>query len=278
MTEGRVAVVTGGGRGIGRAIARAFAERGVRVVVASRTASELEETAALVPDAMGSFPCDVSDPAQLGALFEFVRTEHGRLDALVCSHGIYVGGVEALEIPLEQWDRIMSVNLRGVFACAQEAGRLMRHGGRGGRMVFVSSQNGQASQTGAVPYDVSKAAVDGLTRALALELAKDAITVNAIAPGWIRTEMAAAELEQLEGEGLVMNPLGDVGTPEQVALAAMWLADPENAFTTGAVVNVDGGQTAMLPMPWKPEDARRAARSDPPDRPWSDVAKQSNRF
>ncbi|MBS1882427.1 MAG: SDR family oxidoreductase [Actinobacteria bacterium] len=251
MQDERVAVVTGGGRGMGRAIARAYAERGTRVVVASRTVAELEETAA-ASDLITAFACDAAEPDQVEALFEFVRAEHGRVDALVCCQGVYQGGVRAFDLPLEQWDHTMAVNLRGVWLCAQAAGRLMRDGGRGGRMVFISSMNGLASQTYAVDYDVSKAAVNGLARALAVEFAPEKITVNAIAPGWIRTEMSAAELAELESEGLVMNPLGEVGTPEQIALATLWLTDPGNGFVTGTVVTVDGGQTAMLPLPWNP--------------------------
>src|SRR5690349_16515517 len=134
MSEERVAVVTGGGRGMGRAIALAFAERGIKVVVASRTAAEVEETAARGPG-IHAFPCDASDPEQVDALFAFAAEELGRVDVLVCAQGIYEGGVEALEIPIEQWDRIMAVNVRGILLCAQRAGRLMRDGGRGGRMV-----------------------------------------------------------------------------------------------------------------------------------------------
>jgi NAD(P)-dependent dehydrogenase (short-subunit alcohol dehydrogenase family) len=247
---------------MGRAVAHAFAERGARVVVASRTAAELERTAALA-EGITAFPCDVADPAQVESLLSHVREELGRLDALVCCHGIYEGGIEALEVPLEQWDRTMAVNVRSMLVCAQLAGRLMRDGGRGGRMVLVSSMNGQASQTHAVAYDVSKAAVNGLARALAVELGRDGITVNAIAPGWIRTEMSAEELGELEAGGLVMNPLGEVGTVEQIALAAIWLTDPGNGFVTGAVINVDGGQTAMLPMPWDPSGAAAGPGATP---------------
>jgi 3-oxoacyl-[acyl-carrier protein] reductase len=196
--EQRVAVVTGGGRGMGRAICLALAEQGLRVVAASRTASDLEETTALGGDAVGSFVCDVADPAQVGALFAHVAETFGRLDVLVCSQGIYQGGAPALEISLDQFDRTMSVNLRSAFLCAQHAGRAMREGEEGGRIVFISSMNGQASQTHAADYDASKAALNGLTRALAVELAPERITVNAIAPGWIRTAMSSAEIEELE--------------------------------------------------------------------------------
>jgi NAD(P)-dependent dehydrogenase (short-subunit alcohol dehydrogenase family) len=248
----RVAVVTGAGRGMGRAVARAFAERGLRVVAASRTLAELEETAAGAAGEVRPFACDLADPARVEALFEFALAELGAVDVLVCCHGVYVGGSPALELPLEQFDRTLAINLRSILDCAQRAGRAMRATGRGGRMVFISSMNGRAAQTMAVDYDVSKAAVDALARGLAVELAPDKITVNSIAPGWIRTEMSAEELVELEGKGLVMNPLGEVGSPEQIALATLWLCDPANTFTTGTVITIDGGQTAMLPMPWDP--------------------------
>ncbi|MBS1887450.1 MAG: SDR family oxidoreductase [Actinobacteria bacterium] len=250
----RVAVVTGAGRGMGRAVVHAFAARGVRVVAASRTLAELEETAAAAGGEVRPFACDAADPAQVAALFEFAVAELGGVDVLVCCHGVYLGGSPALELPLAQFDRTLAINTRSILDCAQHAGRAMRAAGRGGRMVFISSMNGQAAQTLALDYDVSKAAVDALARGLAVELAPDKITVNSIAPGWIRTEMSAEELVELEGKGLVMNPLGEVGTPEQVALATLWLTDPANGFTTGTVITIDGGQTAMLPLPWDPTD------------------------
>lgn len=254
MEDTRIAVVTGAGRGMGRAIAHSLSERGVRVVAASRTLAELEETAASAPGDVRPFACDVAEPAAVEALFEFTAAELGAPEILVCAHGVYLGGSPALQLPLEQFDRTLAINLRGVLTCAQQAGRAMEAAGKGGRMVFISSMNGQASQTMALDYDVSKAAVDALTRALAIELAAAKVTVNAIAPGWIRTEMSAEELVELEGRGLVMNPLGEVGTPEQIALAVLWLTDPANGFTTGTVVTIDGGQTAMLPMPWDPAE------------------------
>lgn len=252
LVDGRAAVVTGAGRGMGRAVVRAFAARGVRVVAASRTLAELEETAAGATGEVRPFACDLADPAQVEALFEFAAAELGALDILVCCHGVYLGGSPALEMPLAQFDRTLAINLRSILDCAQHAGRAMQATGRGGRMVFISSMNGQAAQTRALDYDISKAAVDALARGLAVELAPDKITVNSIAPGWIRTEMSAEELVELEGKGLVMNPLGEVGTPDQIALATIWLTDPANSFTTGTVVTIDGGQTAMLPLPWNP--------------------------
>lgn len=255
MGQERVAIVTGGGRGMGRAIASALADQGTRTVVASRTPADLEATAAAGGGSILSFACDASVPEQVDALMEFTLKKLGAPDILVCAQGVYEGSKPAFDLSLEQFDRTMAINLTSCFYCAQSAGRAMRDAGKPGRIVFISSMNGLQSQTQAVDYDVSKAALLGLARALAVEWAPVDITVNAIAPGWVRTAMSEDELEHLEGEGLIMNPVGKVGTPEQIAKAALWLTDGDNEFVTGTTVTVDGGQTAMLPLPWKPEHA-----------------------
>lgn len=237
---------------MGRAIAAALTAKGTHTVVASRTPEELAESVAAAGDLADSFACDVAEPQQVDDLIRFVLDKHGRIDVLVCTHGTYQGGSTAYDLPLAQFDRTMAVNLRSCFYVAQQAAAAMRDRGEGGRIVFVSSMNGLASQTNALDYDVSKAALLGLTRALAVELAPQAITVNALAPGWVRTSMSEGELVHLEGAGLVMNPLRTVGTVEDIAGAAAWLTDPATNFVTGTTVTVDGGQTAMLPLPWDP--------------------------
>jgi NAD(P)-dependent dehydrogenase (short-subunit alcohol dehydrogenase family) len=248
--DGRVALVTGGARGIGFGIAQRLHAAGARVALASRTQSDLERARDQLGggDGVRIHRCDVSSPANAAQLVRSVVDELGRLDVLVCSHGVYLSTRSLFDITPDEYDETMAINVRGTFFCAQAAARAMVDQGDGGRIIMISSMNAIASLDGAVDYDTSKAAMHGLTRAMAIELAPHGITVNAIAPGWIRTEMSVGELEDLRG--MVMNPSSKVGEPADVARAALWLADPDNSFMTGGVVVLDGGQTAMLPLPW----------------------------
>jgi 3-oxoacyl-[acyl-carrier protein] reductase len=251
-TPNQVSVVTGAGRGMGRAIARALARQGHTVVAVARTRADLMETAACPAGAgrVVAHPADVAEPDAIEAVFGEVLRTYGRVDVLVCSHGTYQGGISGFDLSLAQFDATIRVNLRACLHCAQLAGRAMRDAAGGGRIVFISSMNGDAAQIGAADYDTSKAALNGLTRALAVDYARFGITVNAIAPGWVRTPMSEPELLELDRRGMVVNPLHRVGEPEDIAHAVLWLTDPGNSYTTGAVIRVDGGQLAMLPMPW----------------------------
>jgi NAD(P)-dependent dehydrogenase (short-subunit alcohol dehydrogenase family) len=244
--EGRVAVVTGGGRGIGRGIASRFLELGAAVLVASRSASDLEEAVALLDSSgrIAATECDVSDAAQVDGLFELCMSRFSRLDVLVCSHGIHEGVHSVLEYPLERWDEMMAINVRGTFLANAAAARIMVNQGGGGRIINITSTAALASVPHEAAYDTSKGAVQSLTRAVALDLAPYGITVNAIAPGWIETPMLPPAIRD-EFVG-VINPLRRFGRPADIAGAAAWLADSESGYVTGSTIVVDGGQLAAL--------------------------------
>jgi NAD(P)-dependent dehydrogenase (short-subunit alcohol dehydrogenase family) len=248
----KVAIVTGGGRGIGRGIARRLVEMGAKVVVASRTAADVEETCSQI-SSLGSIeaaPCDVSDRDAAKGLIRDVRARHGALDMLVCSHGVYDADSPFLDLSEEQWDRTIGINLTGNFTLAQTAARTMVADKNPGRIVFISSINGIASEPGCSDYNTSKSGLHGFARSIAYDLAPYGITVNVVAPGWVRSPMSAPYLSEdvLAGRQR-FNMTGRVGEPEDVAGAVGWLVDPSTSYVTGTVIAVDGGQSAMLPMP-----------------------------
>lgn len=249
---GTVAIVTGGGRGIGRGIARSLLEADARVVAVSRTEADLEETRNELSTSgqLEVHPLDVSDRSAVEALFEAVRERHGSLDALVCSHGVYDAEQPFLELTDDQWDETLSINLRGAFICGQTAARIMATDKTPGRIVIITSINGLAAEPACADYNASKAGLHGLMRSMACDLAQHGITVNAVAPGWVRSSMSAPYLTEdiLTGRQR-FNLVGRVGEPEDIGRAAAWLCAPETSYVTGAVLVVDGGQTAMLPMP-----------------------------
>jgi gluconate 5-dehydrogenase len=250
--EGKVAMVTGGGRGIGRGVARALLAAGGRVEVTARTASDLDETVSLLSPLgeVAAYPCDVSEAGQVRALIADAVERFGGLDILVCSHGVYNAERPFLELREEDWDRTMAINLKGTFLCGQAAARVMVEQARKGRIINISSINALASEPACSDYNASKGGVNALTRSMAFDLGRYGITVNVVAPGWVRSPMSAPYLtEDILAGSQVMNVVRRVGEPEDVGGAVVWLADPSTSYVSGATIVIDGGQSAMLPMP-----------------------------
>ncbi|HKX08304.1 MAG TPA: SDR family oxidoreductase [Stellaceae bacterium] len=243
--DGRVAAITGAGSGLGRAIALAFARVGAEVVLLDLNASTVDEVASAVRAAGGqahAMTLDVSDGAAVDLAFAEIGLRSGRLDVLANSAGIAIRK-PAVEIPREDWDTVMTVNVTGSFLCARASARLMLPR-RSGSIVNFSSIMGLSG--GLYPnasYQTSKGAIVNMTRALALEWARDGIRVNAVAPTWTRTEFTRTllakpdVLEQIESA----TPMGRVADPEEIVGAVLFLASPAASMVTGHVLAVDGG-------------------------------------
>jgi len=236
----KVCLVTGSSRGIGASIARAFAAEGGRVAVTYMTN---EDAAVTLAEDLGDALClklDVRRWGDIRRAVDDVLSTWGRLDVLVNNAG-YLEQKDFFEITEDEFDLTLDVNLKGLFFCTQEAGRVFRDQ-RAGCIVNVSSVGGQFGGPKAPHYAAAKAAVLSFTRSSARLLAPYAVRVNAIAPGFIRTDMVAELLERDEVEILAGIPLHRIGEPEAVASAAVYLASEESSFLTGQVLNVNGGQ------------------------------------
>ncbi len=253
--NGKIAIVTGAGAGIGRAAAIELAREGAAVAVANRTPATGEETARLARMAGGQaifVPADVSRAEDVRRLVDATVAAFGGLDILFNNAGI--GGSTALaDMTEEEWDRVMDVNLKGHFLCAKYAIPHMRARG-GGVIINMASVLSYTALPGSSVYCATKAGILGLTRALALELARDNIRVNAVAPGSTDTAMLwegqdPAQLPLLRRQVTDAQPVGYIGTPEQIARAVVWLASREVDFMTGATLLIDGGILARFPGP-----------------------------
>ena len=248
---GQVAVVTGGGSGIGRCTAELFAAAGARVVVADINAEAAQSVASAISAAGGAAwarPADVADEVAVQSLFADVAARESRVDILVNSAGAVIRR-PAVELTLADWDKVVSVNMTGVFLCARTAARYMQKDERGGSIVNIASIMG-LSGGGLYPnisYQSSKGAVVNMTRALAVEWAKQKIRVNAVAPTYVRTPFIAKLLEDPELVAKIedMTPMGRLAVPEDIATAILFLASPAAAMITGQILAVDGGFLAQ---------------------------------
>ena len=247
--EGKVALVTGGNSGIGRATAFAFARDGARVVIAARRKREGEETVEAIRDAGGDavfVKTDVSRAAEVEALIARTVELHGRLDCAFNNAGVNSGGLthEATE---DDWDRLMDINLKGVWLCVKhEIIQMLAQGG--GAIVNDSSTSGLLADGSSALYTASKHGVVGLTSTAALQYATRGIRVNAVCPGWTMTPMVEESLESdphRKAAALNETPQRRIAGPEEIAKAVLWLCSDESSFVTGHSMPVDGGLTAL---------------------------------
>ena len=243
MLSGKIAVITGASRGIGRAIAIHMAKMGARVVINYKGSEEkAREVKAEIEDAGGEatlFQCDVSDFSECEKFVKQVVGQFGRIDILVNNAGITKDGL-LIGMSEENFDKVVQVNLKGTFNMLRFVSKQMIKQ-RYGRIVNMASVVGVAGNAGQANYAASKAGVIGLTKSAARELASRSITVNAIAPGYISTDMTGKLGEEARGKIVESIPLGTLGEPEQVAYAAAFLASDQASYITGQVLHVDGG-------------------------------------
>src|SRR5437899_3207643 len=238
----QIAVVTGAGRGIGRAIALKFAAEGADVVCVSRTA---ENSAKVAEEVRGlgrkawAMAVDVADANSVSAAGEKILAEAGRVDILVNNAGVTRDGL-LMRMSDEDWDTVLDTNLKGAFLFCKALTRAFVKQ-RSGRIINITSVIGLIGNAGQCNYAASKAGLIGFTQSLAREVASRGVTVNAIAPGFIETDMTAVLNEQLKSEVLKSIPLGVFGKPEDIADAALFLASAQARYVTGQVLTVDGG-------------------------------------
>lgn len=240
--EGKVAIVTGAGRGIGRCIARTLASCRAAIACVDVNVVAAEETVSLIQADGGqaaAFACDVTNSEQVNAVVDSVVKRYQKLHILVNNAGITRDGL-LLRMKDEQWDAVLNVNLRGTFLFTRAAARYLIKAG-GARIVNIASISGLMGNPGQANYSASKAGVIGFTRTVARELASRQVTVNAVAPGFIATEMAHALGEDTLKQIQERTPLGRLGDPQDVADAVLFLASPAAGFITGTVLRVDGG-------------------------------------
>jgi 3-oxoacyl-[acyl-carrier protein] reductase len=239
---GHVALVTGASQGIGRACAEELARAGATVALAARNEAKLAEVEAAIKSAGGTaaaFRMDIAKEDQIKSATKAIIGQFGKIDILVNNAGI-VRDMLVMRMKRSDWDEVIATNLTGAFLCIQAViGSMLKQ--RWGRIINIASINGQTGSPGQTNYAAAKAGLVGLTMSVAREVASRNITVNAVAPGYIETEMTAALAPELRETMLKMVPLGRVGTGEDVARAVRFLASEDASYITGHVLNVNGG-------------------------------------
>jgi len=239
----KIAIITGGGNGIGKATAQLFAREGAKVVVADINLAAAQEVVDEIAQFEGVASCaavNVADAGQVDRMVANTVAQYGRIDILVNNAGI-LADARLVKMELEQWQRVIEVNLKGVFLCGQAVARVMETQGTGGVILNAASVVGLYGNFGQSNYVAAKAGVIGMTKTWARELGKKGIRVNAVAPGFIATEMVKAMPEKIIALMKEKTPLNRLGTPEDIANAYLFLASDEASFITGAVFSVDGG-------------------------------------
>lgn len=244
LLQGKLALITGSNRGIGLATARAFAAQGAEIILNGRDAEALQLTASALELEFGiathAFPFDVSSPEQVSSAFKSIHKQFKRLDVLVNNAGVLGDALLGMVTP-ELMEHTFSTNVFGILHCAQYAARLMARNNNGGSIINLSSIVGTHGNKGQSIYGGSKAAVIGITQSLAKELAPQSIRSNAIAPGFIDTDMTRSLHADIFAEREHSIAMGRIGTAEDVANVAVFLASDLSSYVTGQVIGVDGG-------------------------------------
>jgi 2-keto-3-deoxy-L-fuconate dehydrogenase len=253
--DGKIALVTGAGSGIGEAIAHLYASQGAQVLVSDLRGDAAESVSTAIRDDGGvahAWQLDVTDEAQVSATMQQIASTYSKLDILVNNAGIsHVG--DLLETSVEDWDRVMHINAFGVFLCAREAVRqMLTQMPQGGVIVNIASAAGLIGVERRLPYSTSKGAVISMTRAIAIDYVAQGIRCNAICPGTVDTPFVAGYLahnfpgheEEMRRQLNARQPIGRMGRPDEIAHAALYLASDEASFITGSLLVIDGGWTA----------------------------------
>lgn len=239
--QDQVVVVTGASRGIGKEIAAAFAQEGAKVACLATTDKGAQATASAIGNGAKAFACNLGDPAAIEDIFEKIQEEMGTPAVLVNNAGI-TRDTLMIRMKDNDWDQVLDVNLKGTFLCIRAITRGMMKA-RYGRIVNISSIVGLHGQAGQVNYAASKAGLIGLTKSVAKELGSRGITCNAVAPGFIETEMTHSLPEEMREQVVKTAPAGRLGSGQDIAAAVLFLASKEAGYITGQTLTVDGGLT-----------------------------------